>query len=439
MRFFGRTEEIASLRKIREMAQDNAQFTVVTGRRRIGKTSLVWKAYEDEPILYFFVARKAEGDLCEDYRLEIENKLGVPTMGRAERFTDVFEFLMKLSAERPITLFIDEFQEFFRVNKSVFSDMQRIWDLYSPKSCINLIVCGSIYSMMTKIFKDKKEPLYNRQSRFMTVRPFTPTVLKDILSEYNPGYTAEDLLALYAFTGGVAKYVQQLVDAGASTKTAMLGQIIKADSIFLGEGKAILIEEFGKDYGIYFSILSAIARGKTSRSEIENVVGKEIGGYLTKLEKEYEIISKKQPLFEKSSVKNVRYVIEDNFFTFWFRFIYKYSYMLEIENYGSVKMIIGRDYETFSGLMLERYFKRVLIERQVYTRIGGWWGRKGENEIDIVAENELDDTAIFFEVKRKAENIDMEKLEAKAAAFMRATGEFKGYSLSYKGLSMTDM
>ena len=345
----------------------------------------------------------------------------------------------KLSAERPITLFIDEFQEFFRVNKSVFSDMQRIWDLYSPKSRINLIVCGSIYSMMTKIFKDKKEPLYNRQSRFMTVRPFTPTVLKDILSEYNPGYTAEDLLALYAFTGGVAKYVQLLVDAGATTKTTMLDQIIKADSIFLGEGKAILIEEFGKDYGIYFSILSAIARGKTSRSEIENVVGKEIGGYLTKLEKEYEIISKKQPLFEKSSAKNVRYVIEDNFFTFWFRFIYKYSYMLEIENYGSVKMIIGRDYETFSGLMLERYFKRVLIERQVYTRIGGWWDRKGENEIDIVAENELDDTATFFEVKRKAENIDMEKLEAKAAAFMRATGEFKGYSLSYKGLSMTDM
>lgn len=163
--------------------------------------------------------------------------------------------------------------------------MQRIWDLYSPRSRINLIVCGSIYSMMTKIFKDKKEPLYNRQLRFMTVRPFTPTVLKDILSEYNPGYTAEDLLALYAFTGGVAKYVQLLVDAGATTKTTMLDQIIKADSIFLGEGKAILIEEFGKDYGIYFSILSAIARGKTSRSEIENVVGKEIGGYLTKLEK----------------------------------------------------------------------------------------------------------------------------------------------------------
>lgn len=439
MRFFDRKEEIASLREIRVRSKKNAQFTVVTGRRRIGKTSLVWKAYEDEPILYFFVARKAERELCEDYQLEIESKLGVPIMGRAERFTDVFEFLMKLSTERPITLFIDEFQEFFRVNKSVYSDMQRIWDLYSPKAHMNLIVCGSIYSMITKIFKDKKEPLYNRQTRFMTVRPFTPTVLKEILTEYHPGHTAEDLLALYSFTGGVAKYVQLLMDAGATTKSAMLNHIIKADSIFLGEGKAILIEEFGKDYGVYFSILSAIARGKTSRSEIESVVGKEIGGYLTKLENEYEIIAKKQPLFEKSSTKNVRYTIEDNFFTFWFRFIYKYSYMLEIENYESVKTIINRDYETFSGLMLERYFRRVLIERQAYTRIGGWWDRKGENEIDIMAENELDEEATFFEVKRKSGNIDMEVLEHKAAAFLRATGQFKEYKISYKGLSMDDM
>lgn len=439
MNFFDRTEEIASLHEIREIAKNNAQFTVVTGRRRIGKTSLVWKAYEDEPILYFFVARKAESDLCEDYQLEIENKLGIPTMGRAGHFTDIFEFLMKLSIDRPITLFIDEFQEFFRVNKSVYSDMQRIWDIYSNKAHINLIVCGSIYSMMTKIFKDKKEPLYNRQTRFMTVRPFTPTVLKEILTKYNPDYTAEDLLALYSFTGGVAKYVQLLVDAGATTKGKMLNQIVKADSIFLGEGKAILIEEFGKDYGVYFSILSAIARGKTSRSEIESVVGREIGGYLTKLENEYEVIAKKQPLFEKSSTKNVRYAIEDNFFTFWFRFIYKYSYMLEIDNYESLKTIINRDYETFSGLMLERYFRRVLIERQDYTRIGGWWDRKGENEIDIVAEDELNNEATFFEVKRKAANIDIEVLKQKAAAFLRATGEFKGYDISYKALSMDDM
>ncbi len=439
MRFFDRTEEIASLREILELSKSNAQFTVVTGRRRIGKTHLVWKAYENEPVLYFFVARKAESDLCADYQQEIESKLGVPTIGRADGFSEIFEYLMKLSVERPITLFIDEFQEFFKVNKSVYSDMQRIWDMYHTKAHINLIVCGSIFSMMTKIFKDKKEPLYNRQTRFMSVKPFTPAVLKEIMSEYHPDYTADDLLALYAFTGGVAKYVQLLIDAGATTKTKMLNHIIKADSIFLGEGKAILIEEFGKDYGIYFSILSAIARGKTSRSEIENIVGREIGGYLTKLEKEYEVIAKKQPIFEVSSTKNVRYTIEDNFFTFWFRFIYKYNYMLEIENYDALKTIVNRDYETFSGLMLERYFKQLLIERKEFTRIGSWWDRKGENEIDIVAENELNDEASFIEVKRKAENFDSKALKEKVAAFTRATGKFGDYTITYKGLSMTDM
>lgn len=439
MRFFDRTKEIASLKEILEQSKKNAQFTVITGRRRIGKTSLVWKAYENEPMLYFFVTRKSESDLCSDYLREIESKLGIPTIGKVEHFAEIFEYLIRLSIERPITLFIDEFQEFFKVNKSTYSEMQRIWDIYHTTAHINLIVCGSIFSMMSKIFKDKKEPLYNRQTRFMSVKPFTTDVLKEILSEYNPDYTSEDLLALFSFTGGVAKYIQLLIDSGATTKTKMLNQIIKADSTFLGEGKAILIEEFGKDYGIYFSILSAIARGKTSRSEIENIIGKEIGGYLTKLENEYEIISKKQPLFEKSATKNVRYSIEDNFLTFWFRFIYKYNYMLEIENYESLKTIINRDYETFSGLMLERYFKRMLIESKNYTRIGSWWDKKGENEIDIVAENELINEAVFIEVKRKIENFNPDVLNNKVATFNRATGVFNDYSITQKGMSMIDM
>jgi AAA+ ATPase superfamily predicted ATPase len=113
--------------------------------------------------------------------------------------------------------------------------------------------------------------------------------------------------------------------------------------------------------------------------------------------------------------------------------------MLEIENYDAVKTIINRDYETFTSKMLERYFKRVLIDSKAYTRIGSWWDRKGENEIDIVAENELNDEAVFIEVKRKEVNFDANVLNEKVAAFIRATGKFEGYTISQKGLSMTDM
>jgi AAA+ ATPase superfamily predicted ATPase len=67
MEFFDRDNEIAKLREIRELSQKFAQFTVLTGRRRIGKTSLVMKAYEDEPFLYFFVSRSSESELCREY------------------------------------------------------------------------------------------------------------------------------------------------------------------------------------------------------------------------------------------------------------------------------------------------------------------------------------------------------------------------------------
>ena len=89
--------------------------------------------------------------------------------------------------------------------------------------------------------------------------------------------------------------------------------------------------------------------------------------------------------------------------------------------------------------MLERYFKRVLMESKAYTRIGSWWDRKGENEIDIVAENELNDEAVFIEIKRKEDNFDADALNEKVDVFTRATGKFKDYTVSQKGLSMTDM
>ena len=89
--------------------------------------------------------------------------------------------------------------------------------------------------------------------------------------------------------------------------------------------------------------------------------------------------------------------------------------------------------------MLERYFKRVLMESKAYTRIGSWWDRKGENEIDIVAENELNDEAVFIEVKRKEDNFDAVALNEKVDVFTRATGKFKDYTVSQRGLSMTNM
>lgn len=439
MKFFGRKDEIASLRKIRDNAERNAQFTVLTGRRRIGKTSLVLKAYGDKPILYFFVGRKAENLLCGEFRYEVESKLGVRLGGTPSGFAELFEYLMSLSKQLSFTLFIDEFQNFVRVNPSIFSDMQKIWDLNHSESKINLVVCGSVYSMMTKIFRDKKEPLYNRQNRFMTIQAFKPSVLKEILDVYHHEYTNEDLLALYAFTGGVAKYVELLVDDGAMTLDTMIDSMISPDSTFINEGRSILIEEFGKDYDTYFSILAAIAAGRTRRTEIESIIGRQIGGYLTRLEEDYEIIVKQMPLGAKPLSKNAVYVIRDNFFTFWFRFIFKYAHILEIGGYDKLRQLIKRDYTTYSGVILERYFIDRAIESNQYTLIGRWWDRKGENEIDMIAANEIDKKVEVYEIKRNRKNIDFFALEDKAKVMLSRVDLFNGYEIELNGMDMLDM
>lgn len=439
MKFYDRKREIAVLNEIETASRKSAQFTVITGRRRIGKTSLVRKAFEGRSYLHFIASRKTESDLCESFQSEISEKLGIPLFGEVRHFADIFRFVMEYAHKHPVTLFIDEFQEFFRVNPSIYSDMQGIWDANKDKSKINLIVGGSVYSLMIKLFRNNTEPLYGRQTRMLSVKPFSVSTLKEILRDQRPKYKPEDLLALWTFTGGVAKYVELLMDNGATTKEKMIDFIVAEDSIFISEGKAILIEEFGKDYGTYFSILTLIARGKTTRNEVESSIGKEIGGYLTKLEDDFGLIEKHQPLFEKTTQKSVRYRLNDNFLSFWFRFIHRFSYMVDISAFGQLKDIIRRDYETFSGHALERYFRESLIESGKYTRISSWWDRKGENEIDLIAENEIEKTADFYEIKRQGSKINATTLSKKVDIFLQTTNRFADYKTSQLGLSMSDM
>ena len=441
MRFFDRETEFEKLREIEELSHEVAQFTIITGRRRIGKTAMVKKYYENSTILYFFVARKAETELCEIFIDEIRTKLNIPMLeGKGMTFATIFKFIMELSQTKHITLFIDEFQDFYRINSSIYSDMQNIWDSYKNKAQINLIVAGSVNTLMNKIFKDKKEPLFGRQTNTINVRPFKPLVLKQIMSEYCPDYKNSDLLALYTLTGGVAKYVELFIDRKKFTERTMLDMFFERDSYFLQEGKNMLVDEFGKDYGIYFSILTLIAQGRNTRSEIESILNiKELSGYLKNLNEEYGLIKKMQPIYEKSTNKNVHYSINDQFLSFWFRFVYKYTHIIEAEGNDKLKAIAKRDFNTVSGKALESYFIDVLKESGIYTRLGYWHDRKGENEIDIIAEDEVDNKIEFIEIKRQSKNFDRKILEAKSQTFLKAIGTFKDYKITYRGLSIEDI
>ena len=439
MKFFDRTNEIAELRRIREVSQRTARFTVLTGRRRVGKTELISQALGDQNFVYFYVSRKNQIGLCREFQGIVERCLGRTVPGRVERFSDLFRFLLEESVEHPLTLVIDEFQDFIKVDEAIFSEIARDWDAFHARAKLNFVVSGSVNRLMTKIFEDREAPLYGRNTGKIHLEPFSVPTLKEILGFYNPQYTKDDLLALWTFTGGVARYVALLMDAGAVTKEGMIAEIIRPNSCFFDEGKVVLMEEFGKEYANYFSILSAIAEGRTSRDRIEQDIGMDAGGFLTRLERHYAMIGKKQPILETNERKNCLYKIDDCFFRFWFRFIFKYDYLIEVRMFDELRGIVTRDYDVFSGMALEGYFRWKSIGEERYSRIGGWWDRKGENEIDLVCENEFRNTLEFVEVKRNRERIDLNALREKAEAFLQKNPDRRSRNISYVGWSLDEM
>jgi AAA+ ATPase superfamily predicted ATPase len=289
---------------------------------------------------------------------------------------------------------------------------------------------------MNKIFESSKEPLFGRATARLHIKQFDIPTIKEILKDHYPKFSNEDLLAFYLFTGGVAKYVELLVDAKAFTLKSILNEILSDNSLFLEEGRNVLIEEFGKDYSNYFSILMLIASSKTSRSEMESIMNISLGGFLDKLENEYGLITKVRPVLSKPAGRNVKYRINDNFLSFWFRFIYKYRSAIEIGNLEYVRGVVERDYETYSGLILEKYFRSALMESKQFSEIGNYWNRRGEDEIDIVALNDMDKKLIFCEVKRNKNRISIPLLEKKSEEIIR---KYSNYHIEYKALSLEDM
>ncbi len=436
MKFYNRQKEVRCFNQIWKNSTNSAQMTMVVGRRRIGKTALLKKVIEKIPAVYLFVSRKSEALLCEEFVREIESALQVQIFGEIRSIKALFAYLMDLSKTRRFTVVFDEFQEFYSIQPSIYSDMQNIWDSHKNDSHINLILCGSMYSMMKKIFEHSKEPLFARQTEKIVIRAFDIQTIKEILNDYHPQYSAEDLLAFYLFTGGVAKYVEFFVNKKCFTLKKMLNEIFREESYFLEEGKQVLIEEFGKDYGIYFSILSLIASSKNTRGEMESVLNISIGGYLERLEQDFNLIRKNRPIFAKPASKQVKYAIEDNFLNFWFRFIYKYASAIEIGNYGYVREIVERDYKTYSGKILEKYFTQKLIESRNFSMIGNYWESGNSNEIDIVAVNDLKKRISFFEVKRQKSKININTLKEKSK---NLSSKFETYTVQHIGLSLEDL
>ncbi len=441
MKFYNRENELSELQRIRNLSfSDYSRMTVITGRRRIGKTSLILKLVENEPTVYLFVGRKTEASLCSEFIREISLSLNTFIPPEISIFRYIFQYLMEIGTQKSFNLVIDEFQEFYNINESVYSDMQNIWDQYRKKTKINLILSGSVYSLMNKIFQNSKEPLFGRADNIIKLSAFDTETIKKVIVDYSLDYQNDDLLALYSFTGGIPKYLEVLCD-GCELKTdKMIDFMVRENSPFIDEGKNLLIEEFGKNYGTYFSILSAVSNGINSQPKIMSALGnKSIGGQIQRLIEDYNVLRRIRPIGSKDGSQSVRYEISDNFLQFWFKYFESHRSMIEIKNFVGLQNIIKSDFATYSGLTLEKYFRTKLAESGLYKEIGRWWESKAknQNEIDIVALSLQKNVALAVEVKRNKDRYRSSEFSEKVDRMKQST--LKNYDIETKCLSLDDM
>lgn len=434
-KFYNRESQLNTLRDITaNIEQTKGRLSVVVGRRRVGKTRLLNEAFETgtNHHLYLFVSRKSEKALVNEFTAILQTELN-SRFFQPESLKEVFEYLFDYATKTPLTVVIDEFQDIERVNNSLFSDLQNLWDSYKNSAMLHLVCCGSLYNLMTRLFKGEKQPLLNRDDHFFKINPLTPSYIKAIMQD-SGHYTPAKLLLWWCLTGGIPKYLEWMNNAAQDP----IATLISEASPLIKEGMHRLVEDFGSEHRAYFDILGAIANGYNSRPRIESYLATGVGVHLEKLEKDFDILHKIRSITAKENSRDIRYQIADEFLSFWFRFIYSNRSAVEIENFDYIKRIIDRDFDTYSGKQLENLFKGILAESKQFNQIGSYWDSKGEDEIDIVAIDDLNKKILIAEVKRQSKKYSEAKLIMKSKRLLQHLNK-PGHGISYRGFTLDNL
>ncbi|MDW7732844.1 MAG: ATP-binding protein [Methanolobus sp.] len=425
--FFDRVKELPQLEEI--YSTHSSSLVVFYGRRRVGKTELSKEFVKDKKSLYLFVETKSEKLLLRDLEIELGTITGIRP--RLDSFDDFFTLIFGI--QEKLVVILDEFQNFARVNPDFFSKFQRYWDAHHRESQHMFIVIGSFVGMMKRIFEESKEPLFGRATYLFNIKPFTFADSYAFLNGLR-SFELEEAMKTYFILGGVPKYLLLAAQFSEPDALSVFRKLFVDTQILMEEAKNILVLEFGSEHKGYFSILEAIASGKAIPANIADYTAMPngtVGKYLNELVHKYEIVKKEEPVIS-GGARNSRYFLQDNFFNFWFRFIYKYYGTFEIDP-DLAESIVMKDLNTYFGYAFEDVAKEMLIMLNKHQRlpfrftgIGKWW--KKETEIDLIAFDKASRNALFCEVKwkhlseREASSI-IENLKEKAK---RVSGTWNG-------------
>lgn len=418
--FIGRKKELKLLEELYN--SQKFEMLILRGRIKVGKSYLLnhfSKKYQNNTV-FFTADKSAEKSNVKSFCEELNNVLKFGTfLNSFETWKDVFSFFKDIELKQRLVIIIDEFTYLHSSNPAFDSILQNAIDRVLKQKNVFLILCGSEVSTIEDIIDDSTKPLYGRKTAELKLEPFSYLEAK----EFFPKYSNEEALTVYSILGGTPLYLS-LFDDSLSIRENIIKNCLSTTGYLFNEVENLLRMEL-KETSFYKNIMLAINSGASNLNTIRDKVGEDsakISKYISVLIN-LGYIKKEIPCGEKDRIRNTLYSISDNYFAFYFAFIFKHRNILngfispeifyekEMTN-EKLNAFIGKRFEDICKAYLKQQF--YLGKMPFYPQeIGRWWGNnpilKKQEEIDILALD--DENAIICECKYTNEKFNLKQLK----------------------------
>jgi AAA+ ATPase superfamily predicted ATPase len=413
--FWDREAELGTLE--REYARQGGSLVVIYGRRRVGKTTLIKEFIRGKPAMYFLADERLESVQRRRFQAAMSEYTGDPLLARvsAGDWDTLFELLMqRLDPSQKAVLVIDEFQYLAKTTPGFPSFIQGVWDEHFQEMNVMLILCGSLVGMMRRLCLDAGSPLYGRRTGQLRLQPLQFATYLDIFDA-----SFNDLVPLYAVTGGIPRYIELLRQDGEDLIDQIIRYILEPGSALYDEPRFLLTGEVSETT-TYFSILQTIASGDHKVGHIGRTLempANRLSAYLQTLE-DLNFLERRTPVTAGPRSRRGLYYISDHLARFWFRYVFPNQSYLEIGRTSNVEAQLRATFDSeFAALAFEEccanYLWRLADQGEVPfipQRVGRWWARN--QEMDLMALNQETRDIMFGECKWTTQPIGIDVLKS---------------------------
>ena len=408
MTFINREKELEFLEK--KWQEDKFQLIVLYGKRRVGKTELMKQFLKSKEGVYFLADKRELSVQLADLLKMVGSKLNNQLLSKypAKDWLDFFQVLKEQVKER-FVLVIDEYPYLTETDKATGSIFQKVVDEILANSQIFLVLSGSSISMMENEVLNYKSPLYGRRTGDIWLKPLSFSNSK----KFYPKTSFAKFLEFYMVLGGLPAYISRF-NGAKNTLQNIEEQILTQGELF-NEVNFILRQEFREPTN-YFTILQAISVGKRKYSEIVNSTSLEsnqLTTYLQTLENLHLINKEFSVMDNPAKSKKGLYKLQDNFYKFWFQYVYPFKSYLEIAETEASLNQIQVDWQTNLGKIYEEVCRELIWEITakipdrlfIMEKCGRFWDKS--TEIDIVGFNKQQKKILFGECKYSQKPVGM--------------------------------